>query len=121
MSPRRRPIGWWRGRWSGRRRTTRRRWWCGGCREVGGRRHGARWRCIMSRLDWNDREAVRRWVIDLRVVVDDLDAVIADMLRPPRARELGHAVHREKWREARDAIVSALAYAIPPDDGDDGP
>lgn len=81
----------------------------------------------MSRLDWSDPEAVRRWVIDFRVVVDDLDTVIADMLRPARRRELGHVTHVEKCREARQAIVQALAYALPPcaepgsDDGATGP
>lgn len=73
----------------------------------------------MSRLDWSDPEAVRRWVIDLRVVADDLDGVIDDMLAPARKREMGHAMHTEKCREARKSIVQALAYALPPD-GDDG-
>lgn len=72
----------------------------------------------MKRLDWNDRGAVRRWVVDLRVVADDLDAIVTDMLRPMRRRELGHRSHRAKCRDARKAIVELLAYAIPP--GDDG-
>lgn len=73
----------------------------------------------MARLNWTDREAVRRWVEDMRVVVDDLDAVVVDMLAPARKRQLGHVAHAEKAREARTVIVELLAYAVPPD-GDDG-
>lgn len=74
----------------------------------------------MSRLDWTDPAAVRRWVVDLRVVADDLHAVVEDMLRAPRARELGPVMHREKCVQAREAIVSALAYALPPGDDEGG-
>lgn len=71
----------------------------------------------MRRLAWNDRAAVRRWIVDLRVVADDLDAVVRDMLRPHRKRELGHCTHAAKCREARKAIVDLLSYALPTDDG----
>jgi hypothetical protein len=76
----------------------------------------------MGRLNWHDREAVRRWVIDLRVQVDDLAVIVRDMLAPARSRELGHATHVTRVAELLHGIVTALAYAIPPDDdGDDGP
>jgi hypothetical protein len=73
---------------------------------------------MSRRFDWSDPAMVRRWVIDLRAVADDLHTVIEDMLRSPRARELGPVLHGEKCREAREKIVSMLAYALPPDDGE---
>lgn len=78
----------------------------------------------MSRLNWSDPAAVRRLVVDLRVAVDDADAVVADMLRPLRKRELGHVLHRDRYHEAHGKIVSMLAYAMPEETpsegGDDG-
>lgn len=71
----------------------------------------------MRRLNWNDRAGVRRWVVTLRVVADDLDATVVDMLRPLRRCELGHRTHRAKCRDARKATVELLAYTLPTDDG----
>lgn len=65
-------------------------------------------------LDWNDHEAVRRVMIDLRVAVDDVDALVRDMLAPMRSRELGHVSHRNRYKELRAQIVQMLAYAMPP-------
>ncbi len=59
-----------------------------------------------------DREKMRRALIDLRVCIDDADAVTEDMLRPPRRRELGPVTHRKNYGEARKAIVQAHAYAM---------
>jgi len=50
----------------------------------------------MSRgsLDWSDRLAVAQWLGALRVTLVDHLAVVDDMLRRPRKRELGPALHR---------------------------
>jgi hypothetical protein len=63
-----------------------------------------------STLDWSDPIAVSRWLASLRSSWDDADAVVLDMLRPPRERELGAALHREKYGEARAQIIEALDY-----------
>ena len=56
----------------------------------------------------------RAWLVDLRVAIDDGDAVTRDMLRPLGKRELGRALHGHNYREARERIVSLLNYATPP-------
>lgn len=59
-----------------------------------------------------DPDKMRRALIDLRVAVDDAGAVTADMFRRPRRRELGPALHRRNYREARDKILGQLAYLL---------
>ena len=59
-----------------------------------------------------DPAKMRRALVDLRVAVDDADAVTADVLRRPRRRELGPALHRRNYREARDKILGQLAYLL---------
>ena len=66
--------------------------------------------------DWNDPDDVRRLLVDLRVAFDDIDALVADMLRPPRARELGRALHWDGYREARGRVAALLTWAEPPAD-----
>jgi hypothetical protein len=68
----------------------------------------------MSRpvLDWNDRAAVSTWLANLRVSLDDADAVTQDMLLPPRERQLGPALHAEKYRDAWAQIEESMAYAM---------
>jgi hypothetical protein len=70
-----------------------------------------------------DRGELRRILLHLRVSCDDADTVVRDMLRVPRKRELGPALHRQSYREARDKIVTALDYLLRlvRDDGDTGP
>ena len=74
----------------------------------------------MSRasLDWSDRRAVAQWLGALRVTLVDHLAVVEDMLRPPRQRELGPALHRERAGETatqlRQLLDAATAHA--PDD-----
>ncbi len=68
-----------------------------------------------DRLDLGDIAAVRRFFVDLRVAVDDADAVTRDALRPLGRRELGRVLHRRNYGEARERIVELLAYATPPD------
>ncbi len=70
-----------------------------------------------DRLNWRDPAAVVRWLAGLRQSFADLDAVGLDMLRPPRSRELGPALHADHYRAARAQIVQALDYArAEPDD-----
>ncbi len=59
-----------------------------------------------------DRADLRRLLVDLRLAVDDADAVTRDMLRPPRLRELGPALHNRQYREAHEKILSLLAYLM---------
>ena len=74
----------------------------------------------MSHLDFTDSAAVRTWIVDLRVAIDDGDAVTRDALRPLGRRELGRILHRQTYREARERIVALLHYATPPaPDSDD--
>jgi hypothetical protein len=59
-----------------------------------------------------DADKMRRALVDLRVAVDDAGAVTADMLRRPRRRELGPALHRRNYREAQDKILGQIAYLL---------
>ena len=67
-----------------------------------------------DRLDHGDAGAVRAWLVELRVAVDDADAVTRDALRPLGKHELGRILHRRNYREASERIVALLAYATPP-------
>lgn len=77
----------------------------------------------MSRpsLDWSDPIAVSRWLGGLRVSIADADAIARDMLRPPRARELGPAMHLEKYADAAKQIAQALDFASAPEPDDGEP
>jgi hypothetical protein len=82
---------------------------------------GARDMSNADRLDLADPAAVHAWLADLRVAVDDADAVTRDALRPLGRRELGRALHRHNYREARERIVALLAHAEPsPPEGEPG-
>lgn len=65
------------------------------------------------RIDWRDPSAVRAFVEELRATLDDAHAVVADMLRPASARELGPAMHRRNYREARAKAAQLLVLAMP--------
>jgi hypothetical protein len=74
-----------------------------------------------ARLDWSDRDEVRRFVLDLRVACEDIDAVVMDLLRPPSKRELGPALARDNYAEAFGKVGQLLGYAMPdpePENGD---
>ncbi len=82
----------------------------------------------MNGLDFGDPAAVHRFLVELRVAVDDADAVTRDALRPLRRRELGRVLHRRNYREAHARIVALLDYAAshgpegePEPDGGAGP
>jgi hypothetical protein len=72
-------------------------------------------------LDWSDPIAVSKWLAGLRLSWNDADAAVLDMLRPLRARELGPALHREKYTDARAQIIQALDFATTPEPDDGAP
>lgn len=76
----------------------------------------------MSDLPFDPNDpAVRRWLVDLNVTLDDADAVVRDMLRAPQQRELGPVKHRELYREAWEKLMSLLGRALPPEEPESGP
>jgi hypothetical protein len=66
---------------------------------------------IRPSLDWRDPAAVSQWLSGLRSSFQDLDAAAQDMLRHPRDRELGPALHRAHYHAARGQVLAALALA----------
>lgn len=78
---------------------------------------------MSAHLDWNDPAAVARWLLNLRVAIDDAEDIARDMLRPERSRELGPRMHRQMHRDASAGVRRLLDYADPsptPDPGADG-
>jgi hypothetical protein len=65
-------------------------------------------------FDWNDPEAVRRLMTGMQSHFDDLHAVVKDMMRPKRKRQLGFREHRRIYREARKGVLAAIRHAMPP-------
>jgi len=59
-----------------------------------------------------DRDTMRRALLDLRVAVDDADAVTRDMLKAPRERELGPVLHGANYSEARSKIAAGFAFLM---------
>jgi hypothetical protein len=66
-------------------------------------------------LDWTDPEAVRRFLVELRVRLDDMDGVVKDSWRKPRKQELGHKKRVEIYDDSRDATLALIDYAMPPE------
>lgn len=70
-----------------------------------------------------DRKGLRAALVSLRVGFDDADAITEDMLRAPRQRELGPALHRANYEDAKGkvlAILGRLLAATADDDGEPG-
>jgi hypothetical protein len=65
-------------------------------------------------VDWNDPEAIRRLLVELRVAADDTDAVVCDMFTKKRRRSLGRAQHKQLYRDARKSLIQVLEYLMPP-------
>ncbi|MFT3772249.1 MAG: hypothetical protein QM820_43155 [Minicystis sp.] len=63
-------------------------------------------------FDRND-PAVRRWLADLNVTLDDLHAVVKDMQRKKRRRDLGPRKHRALFRESWDKLTAILGRTLP--------
>jgi hypothetical protein len=72
-------------------------------------------------LDPKDPRAFAEWFGRLRVSLNDAHAVSLDMLRAPRERELGPAMHAKNYGDAWAQIAQAIEYAMPPDDDDGEP
>ena len=70
----------------------------------------------MKRLTFADPAEVRAWLAGLRVSFDDMDAVVADMMRPLRRRNLGPVLHAEHYNAARAQFLQALDFAGPPEE-----
>jgi len=66
-------------------------------------------------LNWSDPLAVSKWLGALRETIDDAAAVTEDMLRPPRDRELGPAIHRERATETTAQLRQLVDFATPPE------
>ena len=52
-------------------------------------------------FDWTDPEAVRRLMTGLETHLADIHAVVKDMMRPKRKRQLGLREHKRLYRDAR--------------------
>jgi hypothetical protein len=57
------------------------------------------------------------WLMRLRIAWHDADEVSGDMLRRPRRRSLGPALHRKRYAEAAERIEKLIAK--PPEPFDD--
>jgi len=57
-----------------------------------------------------DRDDMRRALLDARVAA--ADALVTDMLRPPRRRELGPVLHHQNYGEARGKLTAAIGYLM---------
>ena len=58
------------------------------------------------------RKDIRALLVRLRVAFDDADAIAADMLRSPRDRELGPALHRQNYHDAKKTVVEELELLV---------
>ncbi len=59
-----------------------------------------------------DCDDMRRVLTAIRIAVDDAEALTTDMLKPPRLRELGPALHRANYLDARSRMLSGLDYLM---------
>jgi hypothetical protein len=70
------------------------------------------------RLELTNADAVRQWLLDAHVGVEDLVAVTRDQLKPVRERRLGVREAKRLYREARKKLAALFACALGPiDDG----
>ena len=68
----------------------------------------------MKPFDPTDVETLRRIVVEARVAADDIDGVVADMLRKKRRRFMGRMQHKQGYRDGRKALVQILEHLMPP-------
>lgn len=68
-----------------------------------------------------DRDQMRDLLIEMRVAYDDDAAVLEDMLRPLRERELGQALHQKHHVDARDKFIHAHDLAMSLIESESGP
>lgn len=62
-------------------------------------------------LDFADRSAVRAWLDDVAVCLEDLGSAAEDQAAPPDDRTLGPAMARELIGDAYGALVQLVAFA----------
>jgi hypothetical protein len=66
-------------------------------------------------LDYSDLARVEVWLASVKQLVADQHAVVEDMQRRPYDRELGPALHRERFGETSEGLRKLLDYAsLPP-------
>ncbi len=63
-------------------------------------------------LNWSDKVAVHKWIVDLREDVQDALAVADDQTRAPGDRGLGRRAAREMYREAEHSIEQLFDAAL---------
>lgn len=63
-------------------------------------------------MDRETHDSLVRALKDLRGAADDADAIVVDMLRPPRNRQLGPCLHRDNYGDARGKFVASLAFVL---------
>jgi hypothetical protein len=56
----------------------------------------------------------RRWLLEMRVTLDDQDAVLQDLLRKERHRDLGVREAKRLYRETRRTERSLFLHSEPP-------
>jgi hypothetical protein len=61
-------------------------------------------------VDLDDLATLLRWLIDLRVAIDDGHAIILDRLKPLCERELGHVKHVEIYGASREQTVEMIDH-----------
>ncbi len=65
-----------------------------------------------------DPAELRRYLVEIRVGIDDADSIVRDMLRPPRRRHFGPVLHRRQYREAYEKMTHTLGYLLGEKGGD---
>lgn len=63
-------------------------------------------------MDHDTRDQMIRALKSLRDAADDANAVVEDMLKPPRMRQLGHVLQRDNYSEARGKLVASHAFLM---------
>lgn len=74
--------------------------------------------------DWNDEKTRLAWVRAMREALDDTHAVVVDLLRPARERELGHVQHRKLYGDGHRSVREMLDFlegVVPRDPGSGAP
>ncbi len=59
-----------------------------------------------------NRDELLLLLVELRVAFDDADAVSEDMLSRPEDRELGPALHRRNYRDAKGKLLATHAELV---------
>jgi len=63
-------------------------------------------------LDWNNKIAVHKWIVDLRENVRDVASIAEDQTRPPGDRGLGRRAAREMYEESSRIVEQLFDAAL---------